>query len=424
MKKRACLVLVSLMASSQTYAFNDLLNGISNYFSNESACARKVKSEIKNYERAHPGQLQTIQKYKNEVERFKQMEQLKKLAIEQAKKIQSENNGNLTLDSFFASDKPLEERMLDRGDSYHPVTGVPINEIIASDNVEVIFNADVSDNPDPAFDRKLESRTRTWYDIEKSSNEKLVLNIDFDKPQVNCSYEPVDYPVYLFETWEEAVSAYDNAQLAKEALEAIGQSYADASEEYFEPEFDKEGERYRTIDGEIFAKECDQHPYAPSGRIKVSITKDSEGNYQYETMVGETNLVDVYDNSEEHEAEKAKLAEIGFVKVVEGYEGEERKRWFNGMVTPEIISEEALINSVKASEIAFDEYFENQIGGECYAQFKSGIIDIPWSNGETHNEREKYHIVGNLNRNYEEEREEVIADGGANPIDPVSIGSY
>lgn len=424
MKKHSAALLL-LVLSSQAYA--DPFKALNDYFSSESQCGRLVKKKISEYEKRNPGNLAMLKDFKVELARMKQMDQLRDRAIEVAKGIEKENGGNLTLDSFFNSDKPLKERMLDRSDTYHPASGVPINEIIAAQKVKVTHNSSVGDMLDPQNSEELESQTRTWYNIPDSEDKKLVLDIDFDRPEINCSYVEVEHEIHLFKNWDEARKAYDLAELSlneRVAMGGVEEYYKDPSEATYEVE----GERYKTIDGKVYQKECDQDVLAPAGRIQVTVTKDKNGKYQYETQVGETELIDQWNNSQEHADMADMLAQIGFVKRVEGYKGEERKHWYNGMPRNDIKNEAALANFVQKKEIEFDQFFEASIGAACYAEYKAGKIKIPVKKGETIDDREKYYIVQSLNRSGDSSseskvRKNAVAIGGANQVGSGSVGS-
>lgn len=367
---------------------NAFAGGVAEYFSERNVCARKVKKEIGMFEKFNPGKLKQLNDYKIELERMQQMEQLRELAIQKAKEIEKENNDNMTIESFFASDKPIKERMKDRSDTYHPLSGVPINEIIDSGKVKVKFNPSVGHH-DPQEDQMLESKTMTWFDHKNSQENKLVLNIDFEKPEVNCSWEQLPSQYKIYPNFDEAKVAYEKAIQEGKDTDYI----------------DYESEHYRKINGKPFRKDCDIHPLATSGRVRVIVSKNDDGTFAYSTEIGETNLVNRYDDAYDKDLKNRSehLAEIGFVeRLMDAPPSAQKPYYKNGLPTNRIKNEKALEAWVDIAQAKYTEYFEKTIGKDCYKSYLEGEIYIPQKNlfgfEVTQKEKENFAAVQGLNR--------------------------
>lgn len=381
--KKSLVTTLLIFTSANAFA-----GGVAEYFSQRNVCARKVKKEIEKFEKSNPGKLKQLNDYKIELERMQQMEQLRELAIQQAKEIEKENNDNMTIESFFASDKPIKERMKDRSDTYHPLSGVPINEIIDSGKVKVKFNPSVG-HYDPQEDQVLESKTMTWFDHKNSQDNKLVLNIDFQRPEVNCSWEQLPDQYKLYPNYKEAELAYEKAIKEGQNTDFI---------EY-------ESEHYRKIDGKPFRKDCDVHPLAASGRVRVIVSKKEDGSLDYKTEIGETDLVNRHSdvNNKSLKLRSEHLAEIGFVERLKDVPESIQKPYYkNGLPYNRIKDENALEAWVNLAEAKYTEYFERTIGKECYDSYLAGDIYIPSKNvlGKevTKQDRENFATVQGLNR--------------------------
>lgn len=417
------LTLMSLSNAALANPLEQLANSIeAAAFTPEQLCQRKLKREIKAFEKGNPRDLFDLVEMKGELYRLKKMNQLKELALQQVKAIEKENDGNLTLDSFFSSDKPLSERMTKKED--HPIVPSWVDDVIDEKEVEVEYKVDNPFTGEVVHTEKLKTESRTWYDWQGSSDKKLVLNIEFDKPKINCSYKEVQWPVKLYSNWDDAKRAYDYDQrmLAAES-EMLG--YEVTLEDSEESDYSVEGEVYHRIDGKIYTKDCDRHNQAPSGVVSIEVTKDKDGKYKYKTKIAETDLVDPWNNNQEFADRADLLARIGFVERLEGQEEGIEHRFPNGTPISLIKNEGALSEYVKKAEKVYSDHFEKRVGKSCFDQFLAGNIQIPEGFNESVEDRIRYNIVQGLNRSTAQDSkiQQSIADGGAKLSDQTSVGS-
>ena len=318
-------------------------------------CQEKARTQVKKFEKNNPGMLKRLSDYQVELWRMNEMEQLRKVAIDQVKQIEKENGRNMTVESFFASDKPMNERMLDRRPETHVLMGVAMNDIVASDRVTVQFeneHASFWEEKVKTFD----AESRVWYDHGHSTEDKLVLSVDIDRSEESCRFEEVPH-LEVHQNWDQAIAAYERNMLKHGELAQQG-----LPSDWVEKEYEVEGFYAKNINGKGHRRECEYHPVATHGKVKVIVTKNADGSFNYDTEIGETELVRRYRDRYDKDlaARSEHLAEIGFVER------------FNGTPDNRIKNEGALKEYVAKTQAQYDEYFERKIGKGCVKALRKG----------------------------------------------------
>lgn len=342
-------------------------------------CQRAVKKEVKKFERFNPGRLERLDAFKTEAFRVGQLEQYKELAIEEAKKIEHENGEYLSVDSFFSSNRPIDERNSSIRPPYHPLIGNPQYHDTARSSTTINFYPTGEENKHVKTE-EYEVDTVIHYIPNGSSENELSLSVSFDRGKLNCELNEWDLAwdnVLMFDTKKEAIAYYDEQ-------ERLGwPEKGNWTIHYYE-----RLKKFNVVkkNGKFFNRDCESHPLAGDVSVSVNVRKDSDGRYVYSSDLGRTNL---YGQDDKASSETLKiLSDIGFIEPTK-----------KGAKYPNLNLRNihALSAFVKKEEAALEKYFKGKLGSACFEQFSLGNIEI--KNGESKNvTNESYAIVRGLNR--------------------------